>query len=94
MSDKRPGMDFSEAKKRVDRIAKAPGDPTAKRNLVNSIINQAALREGERAQNCLRTAYSSSFLSGRGTKQTGIGPGKKLGTGRWRYENGKWERVE
>jgi hypothetical protein len=89
--DERPGMDFSEAKKRVNRIKNNPGHPQAKQNLINSIINQAAVREGERAKTLL-TQESLSF-SGRGTKQVGYGPGKKLGAGRWRFENGKWKQL-
>ena len=91
MSDQRPGMDYGEASKRVKRIMSAPGHPQAKSNLINSIINQATVREGERAK-ILLTQESLSF-SGRGTKQTGYGPGKKLGAGRWRFENGKWKQL-
>ena len=91
MSDQRPGMDYGEASKRVRRIASAPGHPQAKSNLINSIINQAAVREGERAKSLL-TQESLSF-SGRGIKQNGFGNGRKLGAGRWRFENGKWKQL-
>lgn len=91
--DERPGVDYSEAKKRVKRIALAPGNPQAKCNLINSIINQATVREGEKAKSSLlNLAHESSTLSGRGIKQTGVGPGKKLGPGRWVYVDGGWKR--
>lgn len=89
--DERPGLDYGDAAKRIKRINAAPGHPQAKTNLINSIINQATVREGERAKTLL-TQESLSF-SGCGTKQVGYGPGKKLGTGRWRYENGKWKQL-
>lgn len=92
--DERPGVDFSDASKRIKRILSNPGHPQAKQNLVNSIINQATVREGKRAHISLtKMAQESSSLSGRGTKQTGYGPGRKLGAGRWRFENGKWKQL-
>ena len=94
MSDQRPGMDYGEASKRIKRISSNPGHPQQKQNLVNSIINQATVREGKRAHIELsKLAQASSSLSGRGTKQTGYGPGYKLGAGRWRYEDGKWKQL-
>jgi hypothetical protein len=87
-------MDYSEVSKRVKRIASAPGHPQAKSNLINSLINQATVREGERAQNSLiKLAKESSSLSGRGTKQSGFGSGVRMGAGRWRYEDGKWRKL-
>jgi hypothetical protein len=91
MSDQRPGLDYGDASKRIKRIVSNPGHPQAKANLINSIISQATVREGERAKSLL-TQESLSF-SGRGTKQVGYGLGKKLGTGRWRFENGKWKQL-
>jgi hypothetical protein len=85
-------MDFGEARKRVSRIASAPGHPQAKFNLINSITNQVVRREGEKARDSL--LQESISLSGRGTRQTGYGPGYKLGAGRWRYEDGKWSKVD
>ena len=88
-------MDYSDVKKRVKRIASAPGHPQAKQNLINSLINQATVREGERAQkSLLKLAQESSSLSGRGNKQTGFGDGKRLGAGRWRYQEGKWTQIQ
>ena len=94
MSDMRPGMDYSEVSKRVKRIASAPGHPQAKQNLINSLINQAKVREGEKAQVELTKIAVSSSLSGRGAKQCGYGPGNKLGAGRWRYQEGKWTQIQ
>lgn len=92
--DQRPGMDYGDVAKRVKRIASAPGHPQQKQNLIDSLINQATVREGKRAHIELNIlAQASSSLSGRGTKQTGYGPGKKLGAGRWRYEDGKWKQL-
>ena len=98
----RAGMDFSEAKKRVMRISQGPGHPEAKKNLINSVINQAGIREGVGAKAELikavnARAYSheeSSTFSGAGCKQTGFGPGKKLGDGRWQYIDGRWRKDE
>ena len=95
MSDRRPGLDYNDAAKRVKRIATAPGNPQAKENLMGSIINQATVREGKRAQDSLiEMAQKSLSLSGCGCKQTGIGSGKTLGAGKWRYMQGKWERLD
>ena len=85
-------MDYGEASKRVKRIASAPGHPQAKANLINSIANQTAIREGERVRGVL--LQESVSFSGRGTKQTGYGPGKRMGAGRWLYKDGEWVRKE
>ena len=89
--DERPGMDYSDVAKRIKRITKIPDYP-AKSNLINSLINQATIREGERAK--LSLQKESLSFSGRGSKQCGYGPGYKLGTGRWRRENGKWVQLQ
>lgn len=92
--DQRPGMDYGDVAKRVKRIASAPGHPQAKKNLIESLINQATVREGKRAHTELyKLAQASSSSLGRGIKQTGFGSGKKLGAGRWRFENGKWRSL-
>jgi len=93
--DERPGMDYREASKRVKRIMSAPGHPQAKSNLINSIINQATVREGERANMSLhKLATESLTFPGRGNKQCGYGDGYRLGAGRWRYQEGKWVQVQ
>jgi len=93
MSDERPGMDYGDVAKRVKRIAKLPDYP-AKKNLINSLINQAETREGKRAKLSLqKMATESSSFSGRGCIQCGIGNGRKFGDGIWRYEGGKWTQV-
>lgn len=101
MSDLRPGMDYGEVARRVRRIASAPGHPQAKTNLINSLISQATVREGKRAHISLQKLAQESlsspgggFFSGRGTKQTGIGNGKRLGAGTWRYQDGTWVQVQ
>jgi hypothetical protein len=93
-------MDYGEAAKRVRRIAAAPGHPLAKRNLISSIINQATIREGKRANVSLqRVAQESSFLSGSGTRQSGYGPGKKwteaefIANGFKEVRPGVWSKV-
>ncbi len=44
------GMSYNEARARVMRITSAKtGDPRVKSNLVNSILNQARIREGQGA---------------------------------------------
>lgn len=92
------GMSYKEAATRCTRIMRNPGHPEAKANLINSIKNQCRLAEGEKSLNDLNAELSakhtsSPTFSGAGTKQTGYGPGHKLGDGRWRYANGKWEKI-
>jgi hypothetical protein len=98
----KPGMSLSEAKKRVMRIARNPGNAEYKKNLIHSVINQAGVREGQGAKTELvemltkgKAQYKNESLtfSGAGSKQSGIGPGKKLGDGRWQLIDNKWERV-
>lgn len=92
------GLKYEDCAKRIKRIARNPGNPQAKSNLINSLVNQCRLYEGESslkdlAHDCAFVERDSVF-SGGGSKQTGYGPGLKLGNGRWiRKESGKWERV-
>jgi hypothetical protein len=53
-------MDFGDVAKRVKRIASAPGHPQQKRNLIESLINQATVREGKRANIELSKIISGS----------------------------------
>lgn len=92
MSDERPGMDYCDVSKRIKRIVSIPGDPQAKGNLIGSLINQATTREGEKAK--ISLIKESLSFSGSGCKQTGIGNGKRLGDGRWSYQDGKWIQVQ
>jgi hypothetical protein len=88
-------MDFGEARKRVTRIASAPGHPQAKSNLIGSIIRQAGMRDSKAPSILVKEVNGESWtMTGNGTRQTGFGPGKKLGAGRWRYEGGKWLKVD
>jgi len=43
------GMRYQEAKQRITRIIKNDGNPQAKANLCNSILNQVRRRDGEGA---------------------------------------------
>jgi len=92
------GMHYQDCATRCKRIIRNPGHPEAKTALVNSLRNQCRLNEGERAQaeldKELSHAHKSlSTFSGAGNKQTGFGPGKKLGDGRHRYIDGEWVKV-
>ena len=94
----RLGVTYEEAKTRCKRIWKNGGHPEARMALINSIRNQCRLAEGEKALTELDKEISadktsSLSLSGAGNKQTGIGKGKRLGSGRWRYQDGKWVQV-
>ena len=95
MSDAKLGMYYKDVAPRCKRILKNPGHPEAKANLVNSLKNQCRLAEGEGAKAELdrelsHTHKSLSTFSGAGNKQTGFGPGQRLGDGRYRYIDGQW----
>ena len=96
MSYPRLGMRFEDVRTRVKRIIKNPGDDTQKARLVGSLLNQCRLAEGEGATKTIESEISQrpSGFSGAGTKQVGMGPGRKFGDGTWRYENGSWRRLE
>lgn len=49
MSDPKTGMRYEDVRKRVKRIMATPGDNRLKSNLVNSLLNQASLCEGDGA---------------------------------------------
>jgi len=86
------GMTYEQSKSKLKKLGSDP-------NLRSSILNQCRLAEGEKAQKELETEFShkakrSRSFSGAGNKQTGWGNGKRLGVGRWRYENGNWRKIE
>jgi hypothetical protein len=91
-------MRYADVVSRIKRIQRNGGHPQAKENLIKSLKNQCRLAEGERAlkeieRECAPENSVHSF-SGVGNKQIGWGEGKKLGSGRWKFDNGKWEKVE
>lgn len=93
------GMAYSDVSRRIKRIQSNPGHPEAKQNLINSLKNQCRIAEGNSAiieleRECANTKSAGYSLTGSGTKQVGIGEGKKLGEGRWKYEDGKWQKIE
>ena len=53
------GMRYQEAKQRITRIIKNDGNPQAKANLCNSILNQVRRRDGEGAVRELTRECSS-----------------------------------
>lgn len=64
----------------------------------DSILNQVQLHEGEKAKHEIERELSlietrSQSFSGAGNVQTGIGEGKRLGDGHYRYDHGEWIRV-
>ena len=86
------GMTYEQCKEKLRRLGK---DQT----LRNSILRQCQLAEGEKAQKELEKEFSyntkrSRSFSGAGNKQIGYGDGVRLGEGRWRYINGKWEKID
>ena len=93
MSMPKIGMHYNDVRKKL----KGPlgKDPS----IASSLLNQCRLAEGDRAVNELIKEVSSGSTSSTtfrcsGNKQTGIGPGKKFGDGKWRYDGKKWKRVE
>jgi hypothetical protein len=89
MSLPKVGMYYEDVRRRVKGVQGK--DPVIRK----SLLNQVRLHEGEEAQKELERELShinqkSSFLSGAGHKQSGIGEGKKLGDGRWIFKNGEW----
>ena len=88
MSDPKLGMHYKDSLKKL----KGPlGKDYAIRE---SIINQTRLHEGEGAVKEIRKELNSTKMSsatcslrGSGCKQVGIGPGRKLGDGRYRYDS-------
>ncbi len=53
------GMRYTEARQRIQRIIKNPGNSQAKANLCNSILNQVRRREGDGAVRELTRECSS-----------------------------------
>ena len=99
MSELKLGMAYADVARRIKRIASAKGgNVQAKANLIKSLANQCRLAEGESAlkeleRECISSNQKDSIFSGAGNKQTGIGPGKRLGDGRWKYDKGAWIQV-
>lgn len=44
------GMNYEDVRTRVKRIAQNPGDVRQKGNLINSLLNQAKLKDGDGAR--------------------------------------------
>ena len=92
------GMSFEQVKKRIKKYESI--NKFGRKEIADSLKNQLRLAEGEAAVHELDKELSSSTtirgstLTGAGAKQTGWGPGKKLGDGRWKYKDTKWERYE
>lgn len=97
MSDLKLGMSYSDVARRIKRIQANPGHPEAKTNIINSLKNQCRLAEGNSALKELQRECTLSkrsfFLTGAGNKQVGWGEGKRLGDGKWRYDNGTWVQI-
>lgn len=68
------GMHFEDVRKRVKRIASTKGNKVLQERLVNSLLNQSRLNDGEGAVSELvsEVNHNSTFMSGAGNKQTGI----------------------
>jgi len=86
------GMTYEQSKSKLKKLGSDP-------NLRSSILNQCRLAEGEKAQKELEKEFSynanrSRSFSGAGNKQTGYGLGVKMGAGKWRYMQGKWEKID
>lgn len=93
------GMKYKDVRKRVKRIAhdyrtNPDSDKEMQINLTRSLINQARLHEGNDVVDELHNEleYNKSSFSGASNKQIGFGPGKRLGAGKWRLVDGKWQR--
>jgi hypothetical protein len=91
MSFPKIGMHFEDVRKRVKRISSGKESDGAKR-LVGSLINQARLAEGEGA---VKEIIGELAFSGSSNRQSGIGSGKFLGGGRWRYApDTGWQKID
>jgi len=90
------GMHYEDVRTRVNRIAKSEMNPKHKERLVNSLLNQSELCDGNGAKKELVKELMSdtSFYSCAGSKTCGFGEGKKRGDGTWRYniEDG-WQKI-
>jgi hypothetical protein len=93
MGHPRIGMNYEDVRKRVNRISKTKvANPEAGLRLMGSLINQARLANGEDAAHELTTELT---FSGSSNRQVGIGEGKYLGGGRWRWTNDLgWHKIE
>ncbi len=88
------GMYYEDCKTRIKRIERTVSEPGAKTRLQKSLLNQAELHQkGASSEIIKELTHRGQSFSGAGTKQIGYGPGKKSGTGRWRYEDGQWRKV-
>lgn len=91
------GMSYEQVKHRIKNYDSI--NRFGKTGIKNSLRNQLRLAEGESALNELDKELSSiksdrvHSLTGAGAKQIGWGPGKKLGDGRWRLIDGRWEKL-
>jgi len=100
MSIPKLGMAFEDVRKRVKRIAQTDNAIPEKRDkLINSLLNQTRLCDGEKAHTEIKAELSAlnkrvHALSGAGNKQVGWGEGKRLGPGKWIFENGRWRNVD
>ena len=91
MAYPKQGMTYEQCKAKLKKLGSNP-------NLRSSILNQCRLAEGEKAQKELEKEFSykvnrSRAFSGAGNKQVGIGDGVRMGTGKWRCMQGKWEKI-
>ena len=58
MSLPKVGMHYQDVEKRVKRIARSPMDSVSKQRLTESLINQAARHEGQKAAKELKYMLS------------------------------------
>lgn len=92
MSHPKLGMFYEDVRKRVKGSLGRDG------HMRESLLNQARLHEGEKAKAEIERELSminksSQSFSGAGSSQVGIGNGNKQGDGRYKYKDGRWERV-
>jgi hypothetical protein len=92
MSDPKLGMHYEDVRKKLK------GPLGRDKQIRESMLNQTRLHEGEKAKNEIERELSliehrSSAFSGAGHVQSGIGDGKRLQDGHWKYSDNKWVRV-
>jgi hypothetical protein len=90
MGNPKQGMYYDDVKKRVKRITKTAPSSESKDRLVNSLLNQTKIHDGEGAvaelkREMIDTNYGSGY-SGKYLRSHGIGEFKKGSGGHYIYD--------
>lgn len=95
--------DVRALKRRLEVLKHQPPKVTERNDGGERLLKAAAAHVAERKKDSARHIYDSSYEAagdminlGRGRVMSygGLGSGYRLGAGKWRYINGKWEKKE